>query len=78
MKRLNSRIELIEAVLIQEEEVSEEEIEELDRLANEMRKDGSMEKLKAELDLSEFLTIQGLQKRLRICQKPTGSDCLNL
>jgi len=52
LKRLNSRIELIEAGLIQEEEISEEEIEELDRLANEVRKSGiPWEKLKAELDL---------------------------
>ncbi len=52
LKRLNSRIELIEAGLIQEEEIDEEEAKELDRLAEETRKDGiSWEKLKAELGL---------------------------
>jgi len=52
LKRLNSRIEHIEAGLIQEEEIDENEIEELDRLAEETRKNGiPWEKLKAELDL---------------------------
>ncbi|RUM33538.1 MAG: hypothetical protein DSY33_04285 [Archaeoglobus sp.] len=52
LKRLNSRIELIEVGLIQEEEISEEEAKELDRLAEETRKDGiQWEKFKAELDL---------------------------
>jgi len=38
--------------LIQEEEISEEETKELDRLAEETRKDGiQWEKFKAELDL---------------------------
>lgn len=52
LRRLNSKIELIEAGLIQEEEISEEEAKELDRLAEETRKDGiPWEKLKAELGL---------------------------
>lgn len=52
LKRLNSKIELIEASLIQEEEVSREEVEELDELARETRENGiPWEKLKAELGL---------------------------
>jgi len=52
LKRLNSRIELIEAGLIQEEEIDEEEAKELDRLAEETKKNGiPWEKLKAELGL---------------------------
>ena len=52
LKKLSSKIELIEAGLIQEEEISEEEAKELDRLAEETKKNGiPWEKLKAELDL---------------------------
>mgnify|MGYP000182652284 CR=1 FL=1 len=52
LKRLNSKIELIEASLIQEEEVSREEVEELDELSRETRENGiPWEKLKAELGL---------------------------
>ena len=52
LKRLNSRMELIELGLIQEEEIDEEEAKELDVLAEETRKTGTpWEKLKAELDL---------------------------
>jgi uncharacterized protein with PIN domain len=49
LRRLSSRIELIEAGLTQEEEISEEEAKELDKLAEEAKKDGvPWEKLKAE------------------------------
>ncbi|RLI86060.1 MAG: hypothetical protein DRO98_05930 [Archaeoglobales archaeon] len=52
LKRLNSKIELIEASLIQEEEVSREEVEELDELSRETRENGiPWEKLKTELGL---------------------------
>ena len=52
LKKLNTRIELIEAGLIQEEEISKDEARELDRLAEETRKDGiPWDELKAELDL---------------------------
>ncbi len=52
LKKLSSKIELIETGFIQEEEITEEEAEELDRLAEETRKEGiPWEKLKAELDL---------------------------
>ncbi len=52
LKKLSSKIELIEAGLIQEEGISEEEAKELDRLAEETKKNGiPWEKLKAELDL---------------------------
>ena len=52
LKKLSSKIELIEAGLIQEEEISEEEAKELDRLAEETKKNGiPWEKLKAELGL---------------------------
>jgi len=52
LKKLNTRIELIEAGLIQEEEISKDEARELDRLAEETRKDGiPWDELKTELDL---------------------------
>ena len=40
LKKLSSKIELIEAGLIQEEEISKEEAKELDRLAEETKKNG--------------------------------------
>lgn len=40
LKKLSSKIELIEAGLIQEEEISEEEAKELDRFAEETKKNG--------------------------------------
>ncbi len=50
--KVNDKIELIEAGLIQEEEISEEEAKELDRLVDETGKSGiPWEKLKAELGL---------------------------
>jgi len=52
LRKLNSKIEIIEAGLIQEEKISENEAEELDRLSKETRKSGiPWEKLKAELGL---------------------------
>ena len=52
LKKLSSKIELIEAGLIQEEEISEEEVKEPDRLAEETKKNWiPWEKIKAELDL---------------------------
>ncbi|WP_048090576.1 hypothetical protein [Geoglobus acetivorans] len=52
LKKLSSKIELIETGLIPEEEISEEEARELERLAEETKKDGiPWDKLKAELDL---------------------------
>jgi len=52
LKKLTSKIELIETGLIQEEEISEEEEKELDELAEETRKEGiPWEKLKAEINL---------------------------
>jgi len=51
LRKLNTRIEFIEAGLIQEEEIGKEE-KELDRLAEETRKDGiPWDELKVELDL---------------------------
>ncbi|WP_456478514.1 hypothetical protein [Geoglobus ahangari] len=52
LKKLSSKIELIETGLIPEEEISEEEARELERLVEETKKDGiSWDKLKVELDL---------------------------
>ncbi|AAB89543.1 predicted coding region AF_1713 [Archaeoglobus fulgidus DSM 4304] len=52
LKKLSSKIELLEAGMIQEEEISEEEAKELDRLVEETKKNGiPWEKLKAELGL---------------------------
>ena len=52
LRKLNSRIEIIEAGLIEGEEISEKEAKELDKLAEETRKHGiPWDKLKAELDL---------------------------
>ena len=52
LKKLTSKIELIETGLIQEEEISEEEEKELDELAEETKKEGiPWEKLKAEINL---------------------------
>jgi len=52
LKKLTSKIELIETELIQEEEISEEEEKELDELAEETKKEGiPWEKLKAEINL---------------------------
>ena len=52
LRKLNSRIELIETELIEKEEISEKEARELDKLAEETRRHGiSWNELKAELDL---------------------------
>ncbi len=52
LRKLNSKIEILEAGLIQEEEISEDEAEKLDKLSEETRKCGiPWEKLKTELGL---------------------------
>jgi len=52
LKKLNNKIEALEVGLIQEEDISEEEDKELDKLSNETRKVGiAWDELKNELGL---------------------------
>lgn len=52
LKKLNNKIEALEVGLIQEEDISEEEAKELDKLSNETRKVGiAWDELKNELGL---------------------------
>lgn len=52
IKKLSDKIELIELALIQEEEITKEEIEELKRLSKEAREKGiDWEKFKAKIGL---------------------------
>jgi len=52
LKKLNNKIEALEVGLIQEEDISEEEAKELDKLSNETRKVGiAWDEIKNELGL---------------------------